>query len=67
MPNGEWSQRSRFSKLASVLYPGHATDRVRAQMAERAKNEGKAAPKPPALLDDHSRGPISPLGGTIKR
>jgi hypothetical protein len=63
----EWDQRTRFSKLASILYAGQASEKCRAEMAERAKNEGKAAPKAAVLLDDHSRGPVSPLGGTIKR
>jgi hypothetical protein len=67
MRDDEWSRRSRFSKLSSVLYPHLASEKCRAEMAERARNEGKAAPKPAVLLDDQTRGCMSPLDGRIKR
>jgi hypothetical protein len=67
MPDDEWSRRSRFSKLSSVLYPHLASEKCRAQMAERARNEGKRPPTTARLLDHHSRGATSPLDGRIKR
>jgi hypothetical protein len=62
----EWDQRTRFSKLASILYPGHASQATRDQMAERARNEGKRPPKAGELLEHHTRGAISPLDGRAK-
>ena len=62
----EWDQRSRFSKLASVLYPGQATESTCKEMAELARNERKQPPKAGPLLEHHTRGAISPLDGRAK-
>ena len=61
-----WDQRSRLSKLSNVLYPHLASEATRAEMRERATFEGKKAPNAARLLDDHSRGPLSPLDGRMK-
>jgi hypothetical protein len=62
----DWSKRDRFSKLASILYPGNASETTRNEMSKLAKNEAKRAPTPSPLLDHHSRGAVSPLGGKAK-
>jgi hypothetical protein len=62
----EWSRRDRFSKLASILYPGNASETTRAEMASLAKNEQKQPPKASALLDHAQRGALSPLDGRAK-
>jgi len=59
-----WQQRSRFSKLANVLYPSAATE---AEMASLAKAEGKRAPSKATLLSDAARGSLSPLGGAVQQ
>jgi len=63
---GEWDQRTRHSKLASVLYPGLTSETTQAEMRERSNNERKRAPAAARLLDDHSRGALSPLDGRMK-
>jgi hypothetical protein len=45
----EWSKRDRFSKLASILYPGNASETIRQEMGELAKNELKKPPSREAL------------------
>jgi len=62
----EWDQRTRPSKLSSVLYQHLASDQTRAEMTERAKFEGKRPPTPTPLLDHVTRGPLSPLVGRAK-
>jgi len=62
----EWDQRSKQSKLASVLYPGLTTEKTRAEMQDRAKGEGKRPPAATPLLDHVTRGALSPLGGRAK-
>ena len=61
-----WSERTRMSKLASVLYPGLADEDTRRQMTELARGEGKRPPATQPLLSDHARGCISPLGGKAR-
>ena len=63
---GEWDRRTRQSKLASILYPGLTSETTQAEMAQRSANEQKRAPKAAPLLDHHSRGPLSPLGGKAR-
>jgi hypothetical protein len=63
---GEWERRDRFSKLASILYPGNASETTRNEMSKLAKNELKRPPTASPLLDHHSRGSLSPLGGRMK-
>jgi hypothetical protein len=63
----EWEKRDRFSKLASILYPGNASETTRNEMTELAKNEAKRPPKAGALLEHHTRGSLSPLNGRAKR
>jgi hypothetical protein len=62
----EWSRRDRFSKLASVLYPNLTSQTTRNDMTKLAKNEAKRPPAASPLLDHHSRGSLSPLGGRMK-
>jgi hypothetical protein len=62
----EWSRRTRQSKLASVMYPNLASQTTRNDMSKLAKNEAKRAPAASPLLDHHTRGSLSPLGGRMK-
>ncbi len=63
---GDWDQRTRQGKLASILYPNLASQTTQAEMQAIAKNETKQPPKASALLDHRTRGAVSPLGG-VKR
>jgi hypothetical protein len=61
-----WHERPRMSRLSSVLYP-HMTDQeTQDQMAKLAANEKRKPPEPPTLLDDRTRGAVSPLGNVAK-
>jgi hypothetical protein len=60
---GDWWDRPRSERLASVWYPQHASAEVRAEMARIAASEGKRPPAGPALIPDAKRGACSPLGG----
>jgi hypothetical protein len=60
----DWGRKSLHEKIAAVMWPEHASQSTRDQMAGIARAHGKRAPSGPALLPDHKRGSVSPLGGT---
>ena len=62
----EWFRRTRFERLASVIYPAHTDDDTRRQMNQLAANERKNGPVPSPLLSHGERGATSPLGGAAK-
>jgi hypothetical protein len=62
-----WEKRTRFEKLSAVMYPAHADEATRREMAEIARGERKRPPAAQPLLHDHRRGSVSPLGGQAKR
>jgi hypothetical protein len=61
--NQTWHQRPKISRLANILYPAHADEETRKEMAKLAATEGKRSPYQAPLLDDRTRGATSPLGG----
>jgi hypothetical protein len=60
--NQTWHQRPKISRLANILYPAHADNETREEMAKLAANERKKPPQPQKLLSDAERGCVSPLG-----
>ena len=60
--NQTWHQRPKIHRLAQILYPAHADEETRKEMAELAANERKRAPQSAKLLSDAERGCVSPLG-----
>jgi hypothetical protein len=56
-----WEKLSRFSKLASCMYPDLVDPTIRAQMEKLAKGEGKSL-RGANTLSDEARKHVSPLG-----
>ena len=61
-----WHQRPKSSRLANIMYPGHAEAAVRQEMNGLAWNERKRGPQAPTLLSDQKRGAVSRLGGVAQ-
>ena len=63
----DWHKRTRNQRLSAVLYPNLTDQDTRRQMQSLSANEGKRPPSAQALLPEHKRGSLSPLGGEAKR
>jgi hypothetical protein len=61
----DWDRLSRFSKLASAMFPNLVPPERRKEMDQIAAREGKRL-RDPALLSDEARKHVSPLGGEAK-
>jgi hypothetical protein len=66
MAKTDWHSRPRSEKFAAVMYPGLVPEEVRREMALIAKGENRRAPAGPSLLNDKTRGAVSPLGGQAR-
>jgi hypothetical protein len=58
-----WDQRTRQSKLSTILYPSSLDDQDRTEIEAIARGEGKRPPASSPLIPDHQRQSCSPLGG----
>jgi hypothetical protein len=52
---------SRFSQLASVIYPGQVDDETKRDMAAMAQRQKRKPPQSPQLIGDDKRGSCSQL------